>query len=494
MTRNYDNKEAFSFYKNFDDYMAWVDVEYAKITRSYAVKNYADGWTNPDESFVGSSDVDLLNGKLPTFIEGDTLDTAIQQIANLFSLINLGGAFDKDRMVATDLPIGVFDFGLASQGLYRLQEYWCPDLNRLIEPNLVRKISTDPNKFTYTETVDGIKKSYFVIQQQKGTREIEKMNAHVEELVKVGETREFATELAKAQFPNAKLIFRTTTKKVNLVRRSKTLKNNKVGNEKYVDLFLRIGGSWYETPRSLLYRTMPSLLVAYFLDKAGIKTRILGLDATADSYVENATERDFNRYMNAYVIKEYEDPFDFNEISILSADSRTFRWKIFRALGVQFASKFNQDIGDGFGYPINGANYNAMFERYKTFYIEEQKTKTGIKNLNSRLMFTTELTVDRNADDDEIMEQVEAEFFRLIDAIDIEFNGSKTALPRIKLREEAKGTDISNLRQRLIGSITTTTGFDDSDSKYTATVEEKQSRTALRQKLTEDINTTFRTL
>lgn len=494
MVNNYDNREAFSFYKNFDDYMAWVDVEYEKIPQNYAVKEYAGGWTRPNADFVGSDDVDLLNGKLPTFIETDLLDTAIEQISNLFELINLGGAFDKDRMIATDLPIGVFDFGLASQGLYRLQEYWCPDLNKLIDPNLVRKITTDPNKYTYTETIEGVNKTFFVVQQQKGTREIEKMNAHIEELVKVGETREFATELAKAQFPNAKLIFRTTTKKVNLVRRSKTLKNNKVGNEKYVDLFLRIGGSWYETPRSLLYRTMPSLLVAYFLDRAGIKTRILGLDATADAYETNPRNRNFNRYMNSYVIKEYEDPFDFNEISILSADSRTFRWKIFRALGVQFASKFNQNIGDGFGYPVNDEQYNQMFERYKKFYIEEQKTKTGIKNLNSRLMFTTELTVDKNDSDEEIMEQVEEEFFRLIDAIDIEFNGSKTALPRIKQRETAKGKDISNLRQRLIGSITTTTNFDDSDSKYSATVEEKQTRTALRDKLKEDINATFRTI
>lgn len=492
MVQNYDNREAFSFYKNFDDYMSWVDVEYDKIPQTWAVKNVYDGWTNPDSSFVGSDDVDLLNGKLPDFIEPTILNDAITQIQNLFSLINLGGAFDKDRMVATDLPIGVFDFGLASQGLYRLQEYWCPDLNRLIDPNLVKKISSDPNKYTYTETINGVNKTYFVIQQQKGTREIEKMNAYVEELIKVGETREFATELAKAQFPNAKLIFRTTTKKVNLVRRSKTLKNNKVGNEKYVDLFLRIGGSWYETPRTLLYRTLPSLLVAYFLDRAGIKTRILGLDATGDNYIDNASQRDFNRYMNSYVIKEYEDPFDFNEISILSADSRTFRWKIFKALGVQFASNFQQNIGDGFGYPINGEQYNQMFERYKTYYINEQKTKTGIKNLNSRLMFTTELTVDRNLSDDEIMEQVEAEFFRLIDAIDIEFNGSKTALPRIRQREIDKGSDISNLRQRLIGSITTTTGYDDSDSKYSATVEEKQTRQQLRRKLTEDINNTIR--
>jgi hypothetical protein len=492
--RNYDNKEAFSFYKNFDDYMAWTEEQFARVPDNYAIKDTYDNWTNPDRSFVGSDDVDLLNGKLTDFIEPTLLDNAINQIQNLFSLINLGGAFDKDRMVATDMPIGVFDFSLASQGLYRPQEYFCPETKKVVDPNFVKKFGKNPDIYGYIDTIKGEKKTFFVTQQQEGTREIEKMNEYIEELIKVGETRQFATEMAKAQFPKAKLVFRTTTKKVNLVRRSKTLKNNKVGNEKYVDLFLRIGGNCTETPRSLLYRTMPSLLVAFFLDKAGIKTRILGFDTTADERETDTTQRNFNRYANAYVIKEYEDPFDFNEISILSADSRTFRWKIFKAIGVQFFTAFNQDIGGGLGYPIDGQQYLDLFERYKTFYIEDQKTKAGIKNQNSRLMFTTELQVDKSDTDDELMEQVTEEFFRLIDAVDIEFNGSKTALPRIKTRELARGVDIRNLRNRLIGTVATTTGYDDSDSKYSATPTEKQTRIALRQKLIDEVNTVYRTI
>lgn len=492
--RNYSEKEAFSFYKSFDDYMAWTDKSIRDMPSNVTVKNMNSGWTRADASFVGSGDVDLLNGKLPSFIEPKILDSAIKQIQNLFSLINLGGAFDKDRMVATDLPIGVFDFSLASKGLYRPQEYYCSELKRLIDPDFVKKVASNPDIFAFTEKVDGKSKSYLLTQQQEGTREIEKMNEYIEELVKVGETREMATELAKAQFPKAKLIFRTTTKKVNLVRRSKTLKNNAVGNEKYVDLFLRIGGNAMETPRSLLYRTMPSLLVAFFLDKAGIKTRILGLDPYASDYKSDTNDRNFYRYMNAYVIKEYEDPFDFNEIAILSADSRTFRWKLFRSIGAQFWENFKKDNGSGLAYPIDGSQYLDMFERYKTFYVEEQKNKGGIKNLNTRLMFTTELEVNRKATDEQIMESVTEEFFRLIDAVDIEFNGSKTALPRIKERELNRGQDISNLRQRLTGTVATTTGYDDSDSPYTATEKEISDRKALRQKLIKEIDTTFRTI
>ena len=492
--RNYNEKEAFSFYKSFEDYVSWSEKTYDALPLNYSIRNYANGWKRPDRDFVGSNDLDELNNKLKAFQSPKLLDNAIAQIQNLFSLINLGGAFDKDRMVATDMPIGVFDFSLASKGLYKAQEYFCPELGRLINPDYILKIGFDPDVFIFTEKKEGVPKSYNLIQQQQGTNEIRLMKNHIEELVNSGETREMATELSKIQFPKAKLIFKTTTKKVNLVRRSKTLKNNTVGNEKYVDLFLRIGGNANETARSLLYRTMPSLLVAYFLNKAGIKTRILGLDATGNYGKDDASKRDFERYMNSYVIKEYDDPFDFNEIAILSADSRTFRWRIFKSIACQFADKFKMDIGGGLGSSINGEQYLQMFERYKTFYIEEQKTKTGIKNLNSRLMFTTELSVDKDDTDDEIMVQVENEFFRLIDAIDIEFNGSKTALPRIKQRELARGVDISNLRQRLTGSIKTTTAYDDSDSPYTATEKQKQERQDLFSKLKKDIDATFKTI
>lgn len=109
-------------------------------------------------------------------------------------------------------------------------------------------------------------------------------------------------------------------------------------------------------------------------------------------------------------------------------------------------------------------------------------------------MFTTELSINKDDTDAVIMEQVKEEFFRLIDAVDIEFNGSKTALPRIKTRELARGVDITNLRNRLNGTILTTTGFDESDSKFTTTASEIQTRIALRQKLIEEVNTVYRTI
>lgn len=492
---NFNDKESFTFYKSFDDYMAFVDKTFAKVPRDYdSFRGVYDGFTEPRESFVGSDNVDELNGKLKDFIDPETLDVAIAQISNLFSLINLGGAFAKDRMVATDLPIGVFDFSLASKGLYRAQEYYCEALNKIIAPDLVRKLPTGENSFIYTEFQDGIPKTFNVIQQQEGTHEIKLKNEFISELLKAGVSEQEAELQGTEKFPRAKLIFRTTTKKVNLIRKSKTLKENQEGNEKYVDLFISIGGLADQTPRSLMYKTMPCLLIAYFMDKAGIKTRILGLDSGVVGQFSDTRERDRLRFVNSFVIKNYEDGFDFNEIAILTADSRVFRWKLFKAIVGQFYDKFKHDIGSGLGSNIVGQAFLDTFERYKTYYIEKQKAEAGVKNQNSRLMFASEVTPDPDWNDDRMMRMVEDEFFRIVDAIDIEFNGAKTALPRIKERETNRGVDLSNLRQRLVGTVNLATSYDESNSPYTANDKTIAERIAKRAKLTQDVNTVIQTI
>lgn len=493
---NYNDREAFTFYSNFDEYEKFINDTLPKVPRSYSSLVW-DGYTRVDDpSFVGSGDVDFLNSKITSFIDPPALDNSIEKIKELFSLINLGGAFAKDRMVATDLPIGVFDFSLASKGLYRAQEYYCEALNKIIEPDLVKKISNNPIAFTYTLNEGGLPHTYNVIQQQEGTFEIAKMTEYVNGLIASGTPENEAKNLGAEKFPKAKLIFRTTTKKVNLIRRSKTLKENEAGNEKYVDLFIDIGGLSSQTPRSLMYKAMPCLLVAYFINKAGIKTRILGMNSGTESGGIDSREgqRNKRRFVDTFVIKEYEDNFDFNEISILTADSRVFRWKMFKAITTSFYSKLNFDVGSGLGSNFRGEGFSTMFERYKNFYIQTQKAKGGIKNQNSRLMFSSEVTPNPDWNDDEMMRMVTDEFFRIVDAIDIEFNGAQLSLPRIKEREIARQVDISNLRQRLIGTINTATNYDESNSPYSTSDKDIQDRLAKRQKLTDDVNKVIRVI
>ena len=86
------------------------------------------------------------------------------------------------------------------------------------------------------------------------------------------------------------------------------------------------------------------------------------------------------------------------------------------------------------------------------------------------------------------------EFFRIIDAIDIEFNGANVALPRIKKREIAREINISSLRLRLISTVKLATQYDDSDSVYATSPNDIKKRKQLEKRLVDDINTNFKNI
>jgi len=490
MRRNYDEKEAFSFYQDFDELMEYVNSNWDKVPNSYSSKTKS-GIDKPDKKWVGSNDLKLLNSKITEFIDPTSLDKIIAEIKELFSTINLGGAFDKDRMVATDLPIGVFDFSLASAGLFRPQEYYCKELDMVVNPNYVRKVSENPSVYVYTDNSSGVSITYSLVQQQEGTHALKEKEAYKDSLIVIGKSESEANRLATEKFPNAKLVFRTKTRKTNLIRRSKLLKENEAGNEKYVDLFINIGGLSDQTPMSLMYASMPCFLVSFFLDRAGIKTRILGLINGAVSGFSQSNDYTNERFMTSFVIKNYEDSFDFNLTAILTADSRIFRYKLFKHIVVEYYNKFRKDIGVGLGSKYYSTAFDLGFERYKNYYIKNADG-VGVKNKNTRLMFSSSYIPNPKKSQKAMLDGAIEEFFRIIDAIDIEFNGAAVALPRIKKRELNRGVDIASLRLRLISTIKMGAQFDESDSVYATSPNDIKKRKQLETKLIEDINSNFK--
>ena len=67
-------------------------------------------------------------------------------MTNIRDVINLGGAFKKDRLKITDDKRGIFDFSLASQGLYRPVEFFSDSYTK-------RK---GENEFAYTGEPIGV--------------------------------------------------------------------------------------------------------------------------------------------------------------------------------------------------------------------------------------------------------------------------------------------------------------------------------------------------
>lgn len=168
---------------------------------------------------------------------------------------NLGGEQEKTRLETTSRPIGVFDFSLASQGLYRVQEYYSQELatqypklfetfelpSGVVPPNLVDNVVIGGIKnFVYTH--EG--KTYVLEKRQKGTTAIEN------------------------GVKDAKLKFATTTKDVYLkFKRSG-------GKVKYAEIYSLFYFTSLSGDDEFAIRQLPALMTAQYFESIGIKTRV----------------------------------------------------------------------------------------------------------------------------------------------------------------------------------------------------------------------------
>lgn len=186
-----------------------------------------------------------------------TLDTAILPLFTNASIsLNLGGEVEKQKIVATDKSTGIFDFSLASNGLYRVSEYYSQKLadekpDRFKVDNLPKGVV--PSNYVKESYLLGTKNYFFkdtdnieypCIVQQKG-------KAAIDDNV-IG----------------AKLKFATRNKKVYL-----TYKKNK-GKVKYVEIYSLFHWGTLSGDLQKAIRHIPILMLAEYLENIGVKTRI----------------------------------------------------------------------------------------------------------------------------------------------------------------------------------------------------------------------------
>tara|TARA_R100001369_G_scaffold60987_2_gene87806 strand:+ start:1592 stop:3070 length:1479 start_codon:yes stop_codon:yes gene_type:complete len=402
---------------------------------------------NGDSDFYGTSSgvemKEVAEGKITSYLYQQQLTDFLKRAKDLFREINIGGAFEKDRLVATDLQIGVFSFDLASQGLYRPMEYLSTELNRLIDPDLVistKVADTDDYIFTYKE--DG--KVYILVQQQEGTKGV--LDGERESLV-----------------------FRTRTKKVNLYRGGKkAISDDDTSQDaKFVDLFCKVGGLSYYTPTMLRYRTLPMIMTAYFLQTAGIKCSINSVLASSSSRSLGDNTKSF---IKSYPIKQYSQNLDFNEITFEVADPRVFRGRDFKYIASTFWKEFNgTNIGSGLGTNLSARESEVQFEEYKNYLIDEaNKGDLRLFNKNKKLMLLSGFELNRGISESDMEELAIEEFFNLVCKIDIQFNGAEVAMRRffkqqVKERGNSKFSTLARIRTKVLD---TAFEYSYSTSKY----------------------------
>jgi len=294
---------------------------------------------------------------------------------------NLGGEKDKERLVATDKPLGIFDFSLASNGLYRVPEYYSIHLERenpkkfealglhagVIPPNLVQsRVINGVKNFFYQ---DG-EKEYHVTQRQKGATALEQ-----------GDSK-------------AKLKFATKNKKVYLNFRRHGGKVN------YCEIYTLYYYTSMGSPWQYNMRHLPVLLLAEYFEKTGIKTRLYptrfvkvgnAVLSSAFRKYDDKTGLELPQYVIAkdlrnvssvndflivqpLMVKDFGKEIDyFDFFAISDIDNTIYETLAIEAFNKEFINPGFQPFGNPDWEQIQ---YRTGFERYKNKY--SQYVKLGL--------------------------------------------------------------------------------------------------------------------
>lgn len=214
----------------------------------------------------GNSEQDLEN-YIDTY-KRNYFDVDIAPILNGGAVkLNLGGENDKTKIVFTDKPIGVFDFGLASQLLYRVQEFYSDDLSKEYPSEFSSyelPAGVVPNYFVEKEVIGNITsffylhstgKKYFLEKRQKG-------------LTAILEKKAIATKMLDGMRvpaePTKGVIFSSKTKKpyVKYKRRG--------GKVRYVEIYsLNYYTRMSNNNFYMAVRHIPVMMVCEYLERMG---------------------------------------------------------------------------------------------------------------------------------------------------------------------------------------------------------------------------------
>ena len=389
----------------------------------------------------------LDEGFYTTFLRDDLLSNVILAFDEILANIDMGGSFIKSKLIITDKTQGIFDFGLASLGLFEKVEFYSEELsidNPLEFPTeqvagLVPPMDIDMNElqqYFYTSDISG--KKYLMTKQNKGTQAA------------------LNDGYSLNNIPLKYKSFGTKQKKSYLMFKKEG------GKTKFIDLYVGVGGLGGMDSSGMLQRALPMFMAAKFFESVGIRTRInssrmfLGaqfgqiLDYANPKAVKqlDANSKSDSRIINCctVVIKDFGEPLDFTRLAVAVADERTFRYNLWKYLPAINAIKYGVGMR-GYGKTVYGGN--VMFEvgqRYKNWYREqiEQEDKEWVKIDKPLMIFggvpNPEDSWDYQGNKNERgYKNIVKEFYRILDVVDFTYNKPEKAAERIYIRQVESG-------------------------------------------------------
>lgn len=301
---------------------------------------------------------------------------------------NLGGENDKSKLEFTDKPIGVFDFSLASQQLFRVHEFYSEQLkkenlnlfknynvpNGVIPSYYVKKIVIQGiNNFIFKDEKTG--KEYICIRRQKGLTKLLEEQPNLQTKIQEG------TGLEIPEIPTNKVKFASKTKKPYLKYKRQG------GKVRYVEIYSAHYYTRMDKDFDFAVRHIPVLMAAEYLEKMGTLTKLyvtrfviaakkpvpkekdVLTGITLPLYEEWEKYRKPNRYYTIMpmCVKEYGQEID--KPRFFSVGSANYANLYYRAVDNMRYHELESGILDYGGNPDwTEKEYQEGFERFRQKY------------------------------------------------------------------------------------------------------------------------------
>ena len=413
-------------------------IDAANIALDYNEKNIKLGSMNY-ETQVERYELDrMVNEKI--YENVPKLEKGLEFFDKLLVETDMGGAFKKSRLKITDDNRGIFDFGLASQGLFRAIEYYSKELEIESPDEFEQTVAgIVPDKFVITKKIFNTTsfyyksksgKEYELTQQQEGTKEMLELNPNA--LLKKTKTGLLYTEPTTFLDPVTKKKFSLKFKTKN--KKSYLMFEKKGGKAKMVEIYFPIHGTVY------LEHILPLLLVAKYLKQAGVMTRI--------NILRMYHERSRLFVMYGYPIKDYGEEIDFNEIALNGVDGRW--WEAVRVMVRSLNDMEEAKKVQSFGNKPNSKNmtfyagqgqsagdhsdYVEVFSRYRNWYMDQIKQSLIPPLRIDKKLILFGGVFGGSGSFEDMKEDIIKEFFRVLDTVDFQFNKAEQTCKRIYKR------------------------------------------------------------
>lgn len=435
-------------FKNFGTIDETIDFVLNSKKNSYKLNQYQRiglGRVSSDKFNSKKKFNDFLQDETPN--QKKVRENVFSITNKIKDMVNIGGQFKKDRIVITSDENGIFEFGLASSGLYRPLEYYSQELANDINNGKQK------NVYEYLKLPIGVVNTKEVVSKKIGNSLF--FTVTVNNKTYSCERRQKNTTLLYNKFPdlcflkpnNQGLVLPYLLKNKNKVFNGKNgykLKyasrnpksylvfDKKEESAKYVDIFAPVNFLGSTTYSSLLNIIAP-FLVANTLEAYGVNVRIIALRIGSDRGTHITASITLKKYL-----ENTRDVFNkvANTLGRYSMSTQLFAFlKIFSENeGVQAPKTTDTNSAFSTVYYTEEDYMTNMMQRYKN-WMQTNKNESfyDTKVTNPNFQFATTLRATGriiNVDSAIVrnLHRIMFDFYYYIDFLSLEINTFDTVV------------------------------------------------------------------